>query len=136
MYSGELYSLQFLQLIAQKSQSLGDLLRSFTWLQDDLTDNETVALRSLNRIAERDLQFTLDMASAPWVKDGLVAYEEGAFGSLGALFLTDPDLARQLLANTVHAPVWSSDIRIITALQDLASHTDSREIEPTATTGL
>jgi len=126
MYSGELYSLQVLQLIAQKSRSLGDLLRSFTWLQDDLTDNETVALRNLNRIAETDLQFTLDMASAPWVKDGLVAYEVGALGSLGALFLTDPDLARQLLANTVHVPVWSSDIRIITALQDLASRTDSQ----------
>ena len=126
MYSGEMYSLQYLQLIAQKSESLGDLLRSFTWLQDDLTFNETVTLRSLNHIAERDLQFTLDMASAPWVKDGLAAYEEGALGSLGALFLTDPDLARQLLANTVYAPVWSSDLRVIAALQYLASHTDSQ----------
>lgn len=125
MYSGEMYSLQYIQLIAQKSESLGDLLRSFTWLQDDLTFNETVTLRSLNRIAERDLRFTLDMASAPWVRDGLLAYEEDALGSLGRLFLSNPDLARQLLANTLHAPVWSSDIRVIGALEELASHTDS-----------
>ncbi len=125
MYSGEMYSLQYLQLIAQKSQSLAELLRSFTWLQDDLTFDETSTLRSLNRIAERDLQFTLDMARAPWVRDGLVGYEEDALGSLGRLFLSNPDLARQLLANTVHAPVWSSDIRLIGTLEDFASHTDA-----------
>ena len=126
MYSGEIYFLQYLQLLAQKSKSLADLLQSFTWLQDDLTFDETDTLRSLNRIAERDLQFTLDMARAPWVRDGLVGYEEDALGSLGRLFLSNPDLARQLLANTVHAPVWSSDIRVIGTLEDFASHTDAQ----------
>ena len=126
MYSGEMYSLQYLQLIAQKSKSLADLLQSFTWLQDDLTFDETDTLRSLNRIAERDLQFTLDMARAPWVRDGLAGYEEDALGSLGRLFLSNPDLARQLLANTVHTPVWSSDIRVIGTLEDFAIHTDAQ----------
>ncbi len=126
MYSGEMYSLQYLQLIAQKSKSLAELLRSLTWLRDDLTFDETDTLRSLNRIAERDLQFALDMARAPWVRDGLAGYEEDALGSLGRLFLTNPDFARQLLANTVHAPVWSSDIRVIGTLEDFASHTDAQ----------
>ena len=125
IYADEMYSLQYIQLLAQKSESLGELLRSFTWLQDDLTFDETLTLRSLNDIAEQDLPFTVAMASAAWVQDGLVPYEEDAVGALTELFVINPDLARQLLANTTRAPVWSSDVRVMTALQELIIHTDS-----------
>ncbi len=125
IYGGEMYSLQYIQLLAQKSESLGELLRSFTWIQDDLTFDETLTLRSLNDIAEQDLGFTVAMASAAWVQDGLVPYEEDAVWALTELFVINPDLARQLLANTLRAPVWSSDVRVMTALQELVIHTDS-----------
>ena len=124
-YSGEMYALGYIQQIAQKSHELGNLIGSFAWIADDMTYDETIALRSLNYIAEQDLQFTLDMASAPWVKDGLTPYEKGALGSLGSVFLSSPDLARQLLANTMRAPIWATDLRVITALGEIATHTDA-----------
>lgn len=124
-YSGEMYALQYIQQIAQKSDQLSDLLRSFAWLADDITSDETIALRNFNDMVERDLQFALDVASAPWVKDGLVSYEEAALGDLLSMHSLDPGLAKQLLANTLHTPVRSSDVRVITALQELVTDTDA-----------
>ena len=124
-YSGEMYALRYIQQIAQKSNQLSSLLSSFTWIVDDMTYLETIALRNFNYMVDSDLQFALEVASAPWVNDGLEPYEEDAIGALGSMFISNPGSAKQLLANTMHEPVWSSDVRVITALQDLAAHTDS-----------
>ena len=70
----------------------------------------------------KDARLGLELARAPWLRDGLGPLESDAVYGLSELYDRDPALARRMLAHSIEEPVRTLNVHALGALGDIASH--------------
>ena len=74
----------------------------------------------------KDAELGMELARAPWLRDGLGPLESDAVYGLSYLYDWDPALARRMLAHSVETPVRTLNVDALYALGDMAwQHADS-----------
>ena len=74
----------------------------------------------------KDAELGMELARAPWLRDGLGPLESDAVYGLSYLYDWDPALARRMLAHSAETPVRTLNVDALYALGDMAwQHPDS-----------
>ena len=68
----------------------------------------------------KDPELGRELASSPWLQDGLGPLETSAVYGLSHLYDWDPDLARRIFAHSVEEPVRTLNVDTLSALGELA----------------
>jgi len=119
----ELNTLAHFENIAERSAALSAVVTTLPWLADQLSFPESIALQSISGIAREDAGLAVAIAAAPWVADGIVPVESAALGAIQYAPDKTASLMTQLLGYTLQSRAWSSDLRLISTLNSLATET-------------
>lgn len=115
----EVIAIGYLQELAQKQNGLIEEILSYSWITKGFNYERVIVLKNLNTLASHSITSTVALASASWIKDDIAAYEARALSLLDSIFYFQPTLGAQLLDSTVHAPRWSSSVRMLSDIYDL-----------------
>ena len=118
-FRAEQVALARLRQISQTQPDLLNIILSYSWITDDMTNYESSVIHDLTNLSNHDPILALTAATAPWITDGILRYESGALYGLLELSKLRPQLARHFLANSLTPPIWASTIRIMSWLPDL-----------------
>jgi len=106
-------ALRSIRDLSARDPTLRNIILSYPWITDDLSDNESAALRRILRISELDLHFAIRLADIPWIRDGIARYEDWGLDSIVATLQNLPDGGRQLVEYALQEPLFTSDLAFI-----------------------
>ena len=120
-FRNEEFAPELIRRLYQTSPEFLNSMLTYSWLKDDITAREVSTLSDINKLAVLDLDLAVRFSRAPWIKDEIEVFETYALGQLPLLYERFPNLARQLAGCTLEAPVWASDIRLISTMYGMVS---------------
>ena len=120
-FRNEEFAPELIRRLYQTSPEFLNSMLTYSWLKDDITARELSTLSDINKLAVLDLDLAVRFSRAPWIKDEIEVFETYALDQLPLLYERFPNLARQLANYTLEAPVWASDIRLISTMYGMIS---------------
>ena len=112
-------ALRSLRNLSARDPALRNIILSYPWITDDLSDDESSALRRIFRISVHDLPFAIQLADTEWLKDGIARYEDWALDSIDAVLQNPPEGGRQLIEYALQDPLFTSDLDFIRVVYDI-----------------
>ena len=118
--------LEYMLDIDEQSPELTQIIVKLPWLADNIGDWEATAMSRLSELAlAGQLDFAMELASTPWVTDGVTSQEtQFGIGSLVGIALNvdvgrpGPDIARHLMS-LISQPPGDLDLRLLASLDEL-----------------
>ena len=99
--------------LSARDPALRNIILSYPWITDDMSDYESAALRRILRISEQDLPFAIRLADTGWIRDGIASYEDWGLDSIDAALQNLPDGRRQLVEYALQDRLYTSDLDFI-----------------------
>ena len=106
-------ALRSLRDLSSMDPALRNIVFSYPWITDDMTDNESAALRRILRISDQDLPFAIRLADTGWIRDGIANYEDWGLDSIDAALENLTDGGRGLIEYALQEPLFTSDLAFI-----------------------
>ena len=99
--------------LSARDPALRNIILSYPWITDDVSDYESAALRRILRISEKDLPFAIRLADTRWLRDGIANYEDWGLASIDATLENLTDGGRRLVEYALQEPLFTSDLAFI-----------------------
>ena len=122
--------LEYLSGIDKQAPELTQLIINLTWLADKIDGSESFAMGALYELVMRDqADFAVELATAPWVTDG-VTYLEVLYGITSLQIIAsspdtgggNPEVARQIM-DLIRYPPDFLDLSLIWVMSNMRAHT-------------
>lgn len=105
--------------IVRLSADLSSVVMTYPWLFESVSYDETIGIQGIANIARHNLNIGMQVASSPWVLDGIDYYESETLGYLATLVELVPDIAQTLVRYTLDPEVRPIDVQMLTGMYEI-----------------